>query len=125
MTVNEPVNYLDNKAYTTVIREASLFERVSENEMMAQPLSDDTILMDNIIISKFSKNKPSVKEMLKKLGELTKISRNEDSNNSFGSIFDNNDSTDQFNDRSLLLKTMKSLPLKVKQGNRIPYLRVK
>ena len=48
-----PINLflLGNQDFTTVIREASLFERVSENEMISQPLSDDTILMDDIVYS--------------------------------------------------------------------------
>lgn len=119
-------NCIENKTYNTVIREASLFERVSEEEMMAQPLSEETILMDDIIISRFSKYKTTSKEMLRKLAEMTKNQgRNIDSNSSFESIFNNNQSISLIRDNSSLIKTMKSLPLKSKPINRIPYLKVK
>lgn len=124
--VNAFCNYIENKTYNTVIREASLFERVSEEEMMAQPLSEETILMDDIIISRFNKYKTSSKEMLRKLAEMTKNhGRNIDSNSSFESIFNNNQSISLIRDNSSLIKTMKSLPLKSKPINRIPYLKVK
>ena len=125
--VNAFCNYIENKTYNTVIREASLFERVSEDEMMAQPLSEETILMDDIIISRFSKYKTTSKEMLRKLADMMKNhGRNIDSNSSFESIFNNNNQNNYLiRDNSSLIKTMKSLPLKSKPINRIPYLKVK